>query len=66
LGSFENLPKEAGEAWRMQLSVLRNPEIQRRQGSEKSVDNRNLEGSSTWDRLGLEGLFLFIYSNFIL
>ena len=29
----------------------------------KSVDSRSLEGSSTWGRLGLEGLLLFVYSN---
>ena len=34
--------------------------------SEKSVGSRSLEGSSTWGRLGLEGLLLFVYSNFIL
>ena len=29
----------------------------------KLVGSRSLEGSSTWDRLGLEGLLLFVYSN---
>ena len=37
----------------------------RRQDSEKSVDSRSLKGSSTWGKLGLEGLLLFVYSNFI-
>ena len=42
---------------------LRDPKSQRRQGFIKSVGSRNLEGSSTWGRLGLEGLLLFMYSN---
>ena len=29
----------------------------------KSVNRRSLEGSSTWGRLGLEGLLLFVYFN---
>ena len=66
LGSFGDLPKEVGEAWRMQLGVLRNPESQRRQGFIKLVGSRSLESSSTLGRLGLEGLLLFVYSNFIL
>ena len=66
LGSFRDLPKEAGEAWRMQLGVLRDPESQRRQGFVKLVGSRSLEGSSTLGRRGLEGLLLFMYSNFIL
>ena len=37
-----------------------------RQGFEKPVGSRSLEGSSTLGRLGLEGLLLFVYSNFIL
>ena len=42
---------------------LRDPESLRRQGFVKSVGSRILEGSSTWDRLGLEGLLLLVYSN---
>ena len=66
LGSFGYLPKEAGEAWRMQSGILWDPESQRRHDSEKSVSSRSLEGSSTLGRLGLESLLLFMYSNFIL
>ena len=66
LGSFRDLPKEAGEAWRMQSGVLRDPKNQRRHDSEKSIGSRSLEDSSTLGRLGLEGLLLFVYSNFIL
>ena len=29
----------------------------------KLVGSRSLEGLSTWGRLGLEGLLLFMYSN---
>ena len=29
----------------------------------KSVGSRSMEGSSTYGRLGLEGLLLFVYSN---
>ena len=35
----------------------------RRQDFVKLVGNRSLEGSSTWGRLGLEGLFSLVYSN---
>ena len=42
---------------------LRDPESYRRQGFVKSIGSKNLEGSSTWGRLGLEGLLLFVYSN---
>ena len=66
LGSFRDLPKEASEAWQMQSGILQDPKNQRRHDSEKSVDSRSLEGSSTLGRLGLEGLLLFVYSNFIL
>ena len=63
---FGNLPKEAGEAWQMQLGVLRDLKSKRIHDSEKSVGSRNLEGLSTLCRLGLEDLLLFMYSNFIL
>ena len=66
LGSFRDLPKEVGEAWWMQSGVLRNLESLRRYDSEKSVDSRSLEGSSTLGRLGFKGFLLFVYSNFIL
>ena len=66
LGNFEDLPKEAGKAWRMQSGVLRDLESQRRHDSEKSVGSKILEGLSILGRLGLEGLLLFMYSNFIL
>ena len=66
LGSFGDFPKEVGEAWQMQSSVLWDLESQRRHDSEKFIGSRRLEGSSTLGRLGLEGLLLFVYSNFIL
>ena len=49
--NLEDFPKEDDEDWRMQLDVLQDPE------------SKNLKGSSTLGRLGLEGLFLFVYSN---
>ena len=49
----------------MQSGILRDPKSQRRHNFEKSVGSRSLEGSSTLGRLGLEGLLLFMYSNFI-
>ena len=49
--NFEDFPKEDDEVWRMQSDVLQDPE------------SKNLKGSSTLGRLGLEGLFLFVYSN---
>ena len=42
---------------------LHDPESYRRQGFVKSVGSKSLEGLSTWGRLGLEGLLLFMYSN---
>ena len=41
---------------------LHDPESWRRQGLAKSVGSRSMEGSSTWGRLSLEGLLLFMYS----
>ena len=38
----------------------------KRQGFVKSVGSKSLEGLSTLGRLGLEGLLIFVYSNFIL
>ena len=43
---------------------LRDLESKRRQGLAKSVGSRSLEGLSTWGRLGLKGLLLFMYSKF--
>ena len=50
----------------MQSGILQDSESQKRHNSEKSVSDRSLEDSSTLGRLGLEGLLLFVYSNFIL
>ena len=66
LGSFGDLPKEAGEAWQMQSGILQDLESKRRQDFIKSVGSRSLEDSSTLGRLGLESFLLFMYSNFIL
>ena len=66
LGSFGDLPKEACKVWRRQSSVLRDPESYRGQGFVKSVSSKSLKSLSTWAKLGLEGLLLFVYSNFIL
>ena len=66
LGSFGDLPKEAGKAWWMQSGILRDPESQRRHDFEKSIGSKSLKDSSTLGRLGLEGLLLFVYFNFIL
>ena len=49
----------------MQSGILQDSESQKRHNSEKSVSDRSLEDSSTLGRLGLEGLLLFVYSNFI-
>ena len=66
LGSFGDLPKKAGKVWWMQSAVLRDIESKRRQCLAKSIGSRSLEGLSTLGRLGLEGLLLYMYSNFIL
>ena len=42
---------------------LHDLESWRRQGLAKPVGSKSLEGLSTWGRLGLEGLLLFVYSN---
>ena len=65
LGSFGDLPKEAGEAWRMQSGVLRNLESQTRHDFEKPCWSRSLEGLGPLGRLGLEGLLLFVYPNLL-
>ena len=65
LGSFGDLPQEAGEAWRMQSGVLWYPESQTRHGSEKPCWSRILEGLGILGRLGLEGLLLFVCPNLL-
>ena len=65
LGSFGNLPKEAGEAWRMQSGILRDSENQTRHGSKKLCWSKSLEGLGTLGRLGLKGLLLFVYPNLL-
>ena len=61
----------AGKHWKKSFiggcnrAKLWDSESQRRQGSEKSVGSMSLEVSSTWGRLDLKGLLLFMYSNFI-
>ena len=63
LGSFGELPKEAGETWQMQSGVLQDLESQIRHGSKKPCWSRRLKGLGTLGRLGLEGLLLFVYPN---
>ena len=67
LGSFGDFPKEAGESWQMQSSVLWDLESYREDMTPRNplVVHKSLEGSSTLSRLNLEGLLLFVYSNFI-
>ena len=65
LGSFGDLPKESGEAWRMQSGVLRDPKSQTRHGFEKPCWSRSLEGLGALGRLSLEGLLLFVYPNLL-
>ena len=62
IGKHWNEPFIGGCNW-VELQDLKS---QRRQGFEKSIGSRSLEGLSTWGRLGLEGLLLFVYSKFIL
>ena len=65
LGNFGDLPKEVGETWQMQSGVLWDPESQTRHGSKKPCWSRSLEGLGTLDRLGLEGLLLFVYPSLL-
>ena len=59
------MPKEVGEAWWMQLDVLRDPESKTRQGFKKPYWSRSLEGLGILGRLGMEGLLLFVYPNLL-
>ena len=63
LGSFRDLPKKVREAWQLQSGILRDLESYIKHGSEKSCWSRSLESLGTVDRLGLEGLLLFVYPN---
>ena len=49
----------------MQSDLLRDPESETRHGSKKPCWSRSLEGLGTLDRLGLEGLLLFVYPNLL-
>ena len=65
LGSFEELPKETGETWRMQLGVLQDSKSQTRHSFEKPCWSRSLKGLNASGRLGLEGLLLTHVSQLI-
>ena len=56
--------KEA-KFWRMQSGVLRDSESKTWHGSKKPYWSRSLEGSGALGRLGLKGLFLFVYLNWL-
>ena len=49
----------------MQSGVSRGPESQTRHDSKKPSWSWSLEGLSTFGRLGLKGLFLFVYPNLL-
>ena len=49
----------------MQSNVLRDLKNQTEHSSEKPYQSRSLEGLGALDRLGLEGLFLFVYPNLL-
>ena len=60
LGSFEDLPKEAGEVWRMQSGILQDPESYTRHGAKKLCWSKRLDNLGTLGRLGLEGIFVYL------
>ena len=66
LGSFGDLPKEAGEAWRMLWAIAESGKLEKTKVQRNLVGAKSLEGLGTQGRLGLEGLLLFMYPNFIL
>ena len=66
LGSFEEFPKEASEAWLMLWAIVESGKLEKTKVRRNLVGARSLEGLGTLDRLGLEGLLLFMYPNFIL
>ena len=51
--------------WWMQSGVLRDPESYTRHDFKKPCWSRSLEGLSALGRLGLEGLLLFVYPNWL-
>ena len=66
LGSFEELPKEAKEAWLMLRAIAESGKLEMTKVRRNLVGAKSLEGLGTLGRLGLEGLLLFMYPNFIL
>ena len=56
---------EEAKLWWMQLGVLRDPKSYTRHGFEKPYWSRSLEGLGALGMLGLEGLLLFVYPNWL-
>ena len=63
LGSFGELPKEAGEAWLILWAIAGSGKLEKTKVRRNLVVVRSLEGLG---KLGLEGLRMFMYPNFIL
>ena len=66
LGSFRELPKEADKAWLMLWAIAESGKLEKTKVRRNLVRVRSLENLGTLGRLGLEGLLLFMYPNFIL
>ena len=66
MGSFGELPKEASEAWLMLWAIEGSGKLEKTKVWRNLVGARSLEGLGILGRLGLEGLLLFMYPNFIL
>ena len=60
------MPKEAGEAWLMLWAIAESGKLEKTKVRHNLVGARSLEGLDTLGRLGLKGLLLFMYLNFIL
>ena len=66
MGSFGELPKEAGEAWLMLWAIAGSGKLEKTKVRRNLVGATSLEGLGTLSRLGLGGLLLFMYPNYIL
>ena len=61
------MPKEASEPWWMQSGhIAGSGKLEKTKVQRNLVGVRSLEGLGTLGRLGLEGLLLFMYPNFVL
>ena len=65
-GAWEAIKKGIISYWLMLWAIAESSKLEKTKVRRNLVGARSLEGLDTLGRLGLEGLLLFMYPNFIL